>query len=98
MQPGDHVILVNDDWSTSKDWRIRDGQIERPVRGTVYTITHACMVAEKLHIELFELPEYNVGRARWSAWRFRKLSRLTPESILAIETTDPIPVHQSRSF
>lgn len=81
MQPGDHVILVDDDWSKSRNRHIQFRLIPLPVRGVVYTVCHAAMRGDELHIGLAELPL--VPRQKrctgFFAHRFRKLSRLTPE-------------------
>jgi hypothetical protein len=92
MTPGDHVVLVDDNWSTSRNSAFRQGHYTLPKKGIVYTVydTSIHQPTGEKHISLCELPQGGPRGCRiWiSARRFRKLDRLTPESILAIETRD----------
>jgi hypothetical protein len=84
MKPGDHVVLVDDDWTSSPNeksrllWRHKPEIF--PVRGTVYTVRLAIVHPELgLHIKLEELSP-NGDQPHWGAHRFRKLNKLTPET------------------
>jgi len=79
MQPGDHVVCVKDDEYLLAD----QPEIGCPlIKGKVYTISAVCTGHPVLAVQVAEHP-WLISVDGWYAhWRFRKLSRLTPETFL----------------
>jgi hypothetical protein len=93
MNPGDHVILIDDNWESSPNKAFRYGRFTLPKNGVVYTVCDRSVHSQSgiSHISLVELPietKNPGGRVWFRKDRFRKLDKLTPEKILAIETRD----------